>query len=198
MWYPRTQETLPKMLGSIRHDYTVYPDGVDFPYRFKSKTLGDNAGCFRHYYRVLEDLCQSNAEYVTVLPDDVVFKRGWLKTALSVFHEKTGFVALYVPNGVKHRFGWKKGWYELKGGWDTAYGGGYIFKRETAIKILEHPFFIEHRDNYEKNQQIDHAVPEVVHRLGLKQMFYLPSLIKHIGKTSTIGHVHTQSEDVGW
>ena len=80
----------------------------------------------------------------------------------------------------------------------TAWGGGYVFRRETALKMLEHPFMINHRDNYAANQQIDHCVPSVADQMNLKQMFYVPSLIKHIGYTSTIGHKHTYREDVGW
>jgi hypothetical protein len=35
--------------------------------------------------------------------------------------------------------------------------------------------------------------------MGLKQLWPVPSLSKHIGLTSTIGHTHTESEEAwGW
>ena len=200
MWYPRENETIRITEHSIGQKVTIYPDAKAYPYDTNNeiKVLGEHVGCFKHYYRVLEDLCNSNAEYVSVMSDDIMFADNWQEIAVSKLSEDVGFVACYVPNGVKYRFKWTKGWYKLKGGWNTAYGGGYVFRRETALKMLKHPFMINHRDNYSKNQQIDHCVPEVAHRMGLKQMFYVPSLIKHIGYTSTIGHKHTKWEDVDW
>lgn len=201
MWYPRKKETFPKMEKSIGHPFTVYPDYDTFPHKTSNevKFLGGNVGCFKHYYRVLEDLCKSDAEYVVVLSDDILFADNWIDIAVSGLKEDVGFVAMYVPNELRRRFKWQKdGWYEVKGGWDKTYGGGYAYRRETALKMLEHPFMINHRDNYEKNQQIDHCIPEVSHRMGLKQMFYCPSLLKHIGYESTLGHVHTFREEVGW
>jgi hypothetical protein len=133
------------------------------------------------------------------MADDIIFRDNWLETALKGFDSQTGYVACFVPQGVARRYKWKQGFNEVQGGWDKTWGGGYIFRRELALKVLEHPFFINHRDNYAKNQQIDHAVPETIHRMGLKQKFYLPSLINHIGFTSTIGHVHRREDKgVGW
>ena len=200
MWYPRKEETFKQMEQSIGLPFTVYPDYDTFAHNTVNeiKHLGGNVGCFKHYYRVLADICKSEAEYVAVFSDDILFRQDWLNTVVAGLKEDVGFVACYVPNELKRRFRWSQGWYEVKGGWDKTYGGGYVFRRETALKILEHPFIINHRDNYAKNQQIDHAIPEAVHRMGLKQMFYVPSLIKHIGYTSTIGHKHTHREDVGW
>jgi hypothetical protein len=200
MWFPRKRETFTKMEASIGAPFTVYPDGKEFKHQTSApvKYLGDHAGCFKHYYRVLEDLCKSDAEYVAVLSDDILFKEDWVNVAISGLKKDVSFVACYVPNELKRRFKWGDGWHEVKGGWDKTYGGGYVFRRETALKMLEHPFMINHRDNYKANQQIDHCIPEVAHRMGLKQMFYLPSLIKHIGYTSTLGHSHTHRENVGW
>lgn len=198
-WIPRQIETLPQTLGSIGQPVTVYPDGFKLPYKVPTKSLGDNVGCFKHYYRVLKDLCDSDADYVSIMSDDILFRENWLETALKGFDANTGFVACYVPRGLAKRYKWTKGFYEVKGGWDKTWGGGYIYKRKVALEILKHPFLIDHRDNYAKNQQIDHAIPETVHRMGLKQIFCVPSLINHIGFTSTIGHIHRREDrGAGW
>ena len=201
MWFPRKKETFKQMERSIGVPFTVYPDGKKFIHDTSNevKQLGEHVGCFKHYYRVLSDLCKSDAEYVAVMSDDVLFADGWIETAISGLKEDVGFVACYVPLGLKQRYKWGNGWHEVKGGWDKTWGGGYLMRKDVAIKILNHPFFINHRDTYKKNQQIDHALPQTVHELGLKQMFYVPSLIDHIGFTSTIGHSHTYREKgAGW
>jgi len=58
---------------------------------------------------------------------------------------------------------------------------------------------LNHLENYEANQQIDLAIPESVFQMGLKQMFHVPSLMNHIGHSSTIGHKHTHDNvGAGW
>jgi hypothetical protein len=203
MWYPRKKEVIYRSVASIgEHDITVYPDGVKMQKetKYPSIYLGDNVGCFKHYYRVLKDLCESNSEYVAVFSDDVAYRHNWFKTLKPQLDRKdVGFVAGYVPVGLAQRYGWRKGWYELNKGWAGAWGGGYVFRREVALQLLEHPFIINHRDNYKANQQIDHAIPEAMFQMGLKQLYYCPSLMNHIGVHSTIGHSWRQMDKgLGW
>ncbi len=189
------------MEESIGHPFTIYPDydTFKFPTDKEVKFLGGNVGCFKHYYRTLKDLCDSDADIVGCFSDDVLYRKGWLDIAVKRLNKDVGFVSCYVPRGLQERNGWRKGWHELKGGWASSYGGGYLMRKDVALKILEHPFMINHLNNYKANQQVDHALPTVVHKMGLKQMFYVPSLMKHIGFHSTIGHTHTGNEDVlGW
>ena len=169
------------------------------------KPFKEQLGCFRHYARCLGWLVDQSKEgdIVAVLPDDLIYIDGVdiqksIQQALNP--DLVGYCAIYTPKELGRRNRWKfGGWQPVSGGWDSSYGGGYFFRREVAEKVLGHPFFIDHRDNYEKNQQIDHCIPEVIHRLGLKQLFHVPSLSKHIGLTSTIGHVHTEAEEPwGW
>ena len=201
MWFPRKRETFKDMQKSIGVPFTVYPDGKEFKHETTApvKYLGEHAGCFKHYYRVLEDLCKSDAEYVAVMSDDVLYAPKWCETAISAMGEDVGFVACYTPEGLRKRHNWSKGIQEIKGGWASSWGGAYLMKRDVAKKVLNHPYFINHRDNYAKNQQIDHALPNCIHLMGLKQLFLVPSLTDHIGLTSTIGHVHTHREKgAGW
>ena len=201
MWYPRKQEAFEKMEQSIGEPFTVYPDFDTFKFKTKQpvKFLGGNVGCFKHYYRVLEDLCNSESEYVAVFSDDVIYFNGWLERALQGFTDGVGYVACYVPNELAKRHEMVQGWNEIKGGWNDIYGGGFVFKREIAKELLQHPFILNHLENYEANQQIDLAIPESVFQMGLKQMFHIPSLMNHIGHSSTIGHKHTHDNvGAGW
>lgn len=199
-WFPRKVETFTKMAKTIGHSFTVYPDGIDFKHPTNEKVvyLGERKGCFRHYYRTLKDLTEQGTEYVAALEDDIIYSRGWFeKIEEKLSLPDTGFVALFTPTGLAKRNGWSKGWHEVKGGWAESWGGSYVMRTEVANKILEMDYVKDHYDNYGKNQQIDHAIPEAVHRLGLKQWHIVPSLIDHIGFTSTIGHRH-RKEDNGY
>jgi hypothetical protein len=203
-WYPRKVETFQQMQHSIKFDNCiVYPDGVDFPHRtdFEVKMLGEHVGCFKHYYRTLEDLCKTDSEIIGAFSDDVLFREDWLKVAHRMFAKNPyiGYLECFTAKGMLPRLQNKKGWNEMKGGWAKTWGGGYLFRREVAEKILQHPFILDHLNNYEANQQIDHAIPEAVHQMGYLQYAHIPSLMKHIGKFSTIGHTHRKIDDaVGW
>ena len=201
-WYPRKVETFQQMQHSVNHDCTVYPDGVEFIHRtdFNVKMLGGHAGCFKHYYRALFDLCESDADVVGVFSDDVLLAKDWQSKAIQQFNKNPyiGCLALYTPKGMS-TLAKRNGWNEIKGGWAKSWGGGYLYKRETAKQILQHPFVLNHLNNYEKNQQIDHAIPEAVHQMGLFQYIHNPSLMQHIGKFSTIGHQHRAIDNaLGW
>ena len=87
-WFPRKVETFHQSQATINHDnVTIYPDGVEFPHRtdFTVKTLGDHRGCFKHYYRTLEDLCKTDADVVASLcgsgfaiPSPADWHLGWV------------------------------------------------------------------------------------------------------------------------
>jgi hypothetical protein len=214
MHVPRDVETLPEAYESVldKFTHTEVFISVDGPHDIGTgghtmlvEKYVSQLGCFKHYARTLRELVNGSkdGDIVGVLPDDLVFKynievQKTIEQALNP--DLVGYCAVYTPRELGRRNKWKNGgWQPVAGGWDSSYGGGYFFRREVAQKVLEHPFFINHRDNYEANQQIDHCIPQVMHELGLKQLFHVPSLSKHIGMTSTIGHVHTEAEDAwGW
>jgi len=184
-----------KSIKTVDHDNVIiYPDGFEFkfPTRYEVRNLGENVGCFKHYYRVLTDLVENtNSDVVGVFADDIVYRKGWIaKATEQLKDESVGFVGCYVPNGMAIRNGFNDGWNEINGGWATSWGGGYAMRVETAKKVLNHPFVLDHLNSYEKNQQIDHCVPEAIFQMGLRQLFPVPSFINHIGLKSTLGHKH--------
>lgn len=199
---PRQSETLGQSLKSFPSgaEYIIYPDGthaVGGP----SKCLGKRVGCFRHWHRVLADLCETDFDAVGIMPDDVIYNMHIWQTITPMLSEiGTGYVATYLPIGMANRYGWRRsGWCLCNKGWASSWGGGYVFPIDVARSLIAHPYIIDHRDNYAANQQIDHAIPEAIHRMGLNQWYRYPSLLKHIGHTSTIGHRHTANEGAaGW
>lgn len=201
---PRKIETLSDSLASMPNDVdvTIYPDGL---HRINTdrnvKALGQKVGCFKHYHRVLTDLCNSDADVIGIMPDDVQYHSMIFKVAAPKATENgVGYVACFLPVGMVKRYGWnQQSWHECKGGWATSWGGGYLFRREVAKELIHHPFIIDHLNNYKKNQQIDHAIPEAIHQMGLQQWYHYPSLLRHTGMSSTIGHRHSADENAaGW
>jgi len=194
-WIPRGREYFSKSIKTIDHDNVIiYPDGFEFhvPTKYEVKNLGDNVGCFKHYYRVLEDLVHNtDADIVGIFADDLIYRKGWIEAAIKPLEdESVGYTVCYVPNGLKLRNGWRDGWNEHNKGWAESWGGGYLMRKEVGRKVLAHPFVLNHLIEYKKNQQIDHAIPEAVFQMGLRQLFHVPSFINHIGMKSTIGHKH--------
>ena len=203
-WVPRPSETLP--LTSFTFDrnahFIIYPDGHRLPWDmsdFEQRLLGNQAGCFRHWHRVLTDLVNNtDSDFVGIIPDDVSFVNGIAEKAIEPLQtDRDGYTALYTPAGMSQRSARLRlgsGWCEIKGGWGKSWGGCYVFRRPIAERLIRHPRTIRHLNEYKRNQQIDAIVPEVMYQLGLRQWMHNPSLCEHVGLTSTIGHKHTSAE----
>jgi len=200
---PRTSETLGLSLSTMPTgaEVTVYPDGMhNIATAFDVKRLGERAGCFKHWHRVLSDLCETDADIVGVMPDDIRYHSQVFNVAEKQLQKDgVGYVACFLPVGMQKRYKWQGEWNTCNMGWGSSWGGGYLFPIAVARELIKHPYIINHRDNYLPNQQIDHAVPEAIFRMGLSQWYHYPSLLKHIGYKSTIGHKHTLDEEAaGW
>lgn len=163
-------------------------------------------GCFRNYHRALTESIASGADVVGVIPDDMTFISNWQYIVDKKISEQgVGYIAMYVPRGVGQRHNFKRGWNTCNKGWGGTWGGCYLFPLHVAKMVVSDMFYINHLNNelpntdklinYEWNKRIDHCIPEVMHRLMRDQWYYAPSICKHIGKVSTLGHVHTKAEE---
>lgn len=200
---PRQQPTIGQSIKALRyggHDGVIHvfaePGSVDpgqdgVEWHQNEETLG----CFGNYHHALSWLVENKTgPYVAVLSDDFTYKRNCFKQ-MPLPQRTMGYLALYTPTGMRSMIGRRRGELTVVNrGWGNAWGGLYVFEIDVARKILAHKFYQEHLENYEANQQIDHCIPEVCHRLNLNQYYPNPSLAQHIGNTSTIGHTHTQNE----
>lgn len=201
-WVPRGAEVMPMTSQTwTGADFIVYPDGHPLRYKVKAdqQLLGNQVGCFKHYLRVLTDLVRNtDTPFIGIIPDDVNLAPDFARKCIEgASGAGVGYAAGYTPTGMskitsKVKFG--TGWVEIRGGWGKSYGGCYVYPRAVAERIIEHPYIRQHAETYKKNQQIDAAIPELMHRLGLKQLMHVPSLSDHIGTVSTIGHRHTGNE----
>lgn len=206
-YFPRKAETIQKSVDNLRKSgyeetLIVFADGTAPNLKDSNSDIRvlPHVGCFKNFARAFETVInETDKKYLAVLSDDIEYRRNFLNFCVNKIDERqTGYCALYTPKGLGLRNKWERnsvGWQEVKGGFYSSWGGGYVFRKEIAKRILESRYFKNHLANYGKNQQIDHCIPECCHRLRLKQYFHSPSLLKHIGYTSTIGHSHTEAED---
>jgi len=184
---PRAEDYLGKSVLSLENsdwdwEYLIYED--------KNKELG----AFKNYHRALTDLIEvANSDYILVSSDDIVFCHNWVWYAKQRMNENS-VVALYVPKGMTAIQNIRQGWNLINEGWEKSYGGQYLMHKDTAKRIVEHPAWIDHYENYTANQQIDHILPEVCYQLEVDQWYSNPSLCNHIGYISELGHVHTGNE----
>lgn len=193
------RNTINKSITSLRASFggviNVYAEPGKYNIEDKGVNLKINKkqlGCFKNYNNALTDLCKTDKSHVLVLADDFIYTQSMFKKV--PFHGNYGYYALFTPTGMRHppcsiR---KRGWNKINKGWATSFGGLYLMKTEVAREIIKHPFYLNHLNNYEQNQQIDHCIPEVCYRLKLDQWYSNPSLADHIGFDSTIGHIHSK------
>lgn len=193
---PRLTPTIEESLAALsNYQVTIHDDP-------------DMKGAFPAFDKALRNCISKGADYCLVLPDDMVIQRDWLELVQPFIERpQVGYLALYCPKGLGERYGFAKGINKVVGGWASSWGGCYLMPTGVAKKVVSHPFYQSHLNgtlslktteklfNYAKGKRIDHCIPEVIHRLKLKQLFYAPSLCRHIGKTSTLGHEHTEHEE---
>jgi len=196
---PREVPTFTQSLTSLYDAAPIDTAIISYP---NDGTIGALAAYNQTMNELLISAHQLMRKYICVVPDDIVYMPNFL---YSMPDEFEGYHALYTPKGLAERYNFKIGINEIKGGWASSWGGAYVMSVETAERLINNPFWKHHCAgtirspqrylNYAKGKRIDHAIPEVMHRLKLPQMFHAPSLVKHIGLTSTIGHEHTEHEN---
>jgi hypothetical protein len=76
------------------------------------------------------------------------------------------------------------GWNECRAGWEFWGALALCMKRVAAEELLRYPRFAKHAGP----QQVDAVVAASMLELGRPSFVHLPSLVDHIGSTSTIGN----------
>ena len=195
---PRTEQTISRTLNSLRsvgvrevvHIFAEPDAHIPKDPLIKVHWPDKKYGCFKNWARALETITGTNT-YVCILSDDFVFSARLLKYIDRIPDGKWGAYSLYtVENYNVYIDRDKFGWHELKRGWAEV-GGNYIFRSDLAQKIIESEAYINHRDNYEPNQQIDSFVGLWMINNHLSCWYHNPSGSEHIGQdVSTLGHEH--------
>ena len=162
---PRSKDTL-----TVTHDHAV--------------TLG-GFGNWRHAITSL--LASDDSPWLLVVQDDAI----WAPGSANKLHAeatarrdlRTGFLSPYVtskdvPSGSV------EGWNECRSGWYLWGALALCIPRDAARELLQHPRFVEHGGS----QQVDAVVAASMLDLGRPSYVHVPSLVDHVGETSTLGH----------
>lgn len=199
---PRKSRTIKRSVASLRRagftkEITVFsePDQGSQPIPGTYWIFNDEKyGCFKNYTQALWHLVNnSESPFIGVFSDDFNWSKFSYRDVSKILFDLDGMFAAYTPLGMKPMMS-DKGINIINEGWGVTWGGNYIFYKEDARAILEHPMYEDHYQNYEANQQIDHLIPKVCKDLGINQNFNNPSFCDHIGFESTIGHQHSLRE----
>lgn len=145
-------------------------------------------GCFHNWGHALTYLLtQTVAPWLLVVQDDAVWIPGAAEVlcagAIDRMNLRTGFLSPYVttqdvPPGATN------GWSECRSGWDLCGALAFCLPRDAAQDLLGHSRFIRHS----KDQQVDAVVAASMLDLGRPSYVHVPSLVDHVGTTSTLGH----------
>lgn len=149
-------------------------------------------GAFKNFFNALSSIVEStNAEYILMIQDDVIFNARTRK----IWENALGFRRVGCWNfflARHHRMLAKKNgksWHSYNERpclWGAL---AYMFKREVAEQMLVHDYFLKH---YRENpKRIDVAVDRVLEQMNLNKYYHNPSLTRHIGHSSTLGHTIT-------
>jgi hypothetical protein len=195
---PRRQETLTWCLDSLaRAGWSAPRLFIDGPVvlaeRFSHLAVTLRApavGAWPNYYLSLAELLmrEPQADAYLIVQDDTIFYdredlRLYLESALWP-DERIGAVSLYCPMTYTQS---EHGWHRRAGAW--VYGAlAFAFPRASSKRFVADISVLEHRwsERNEGRAQIDVVIGAWAERSTLPIYYPTPSLVQHIGDTSTL------------
>lgn len=195
---PRLRPTLEESLASLaaagweQPRLFVEPETV-LPQRFRTLPAtwrDDKLGAFPNWYLGLTELFlrQPLADVYLMCQDDAIFavgSRAYLEQNLWPAAE-VGVVSIYTPSHWSE--GRTPGFHPVRHGWASWGALAYAFSNPSLRALLADPLFIKHRHHGAADglRNIDSAVGAWCEAAGLPYYIHVPSLVQHIGDTSTI------------
>ena len=150
-------------------------------------THDEKKGCLHNWDFALRWLLSgSDAPFVCILQDDIEFTSSYLANKLDPL-KYVGFYSFYTPIFYKSKLK-KVGWQHFNNAWNSVGACALLFPRKSAEQLLNDNDYKNHLLNYKANQQIDSIVCAVFKKLGLPTFYHRPSLCRHIGDVSSVGH----------
>lgn len=143
-------------------------------------------GCFGNWRHAVECLlATTTAEWLLVVQDDAIWAPGSAHVLIAEIHkrqdQRTGFLSPYVTDkDVTEEF--TDGWNECHSGWQFYGALTFCVERAAAAELLHHPRFANHTSK----KQVDAVVAASMIDLGRPSFVHVPSLVDHVGTTSTI------------
>lgn len=152
-------------------------------------------GCFDNWKWALEWLLVgTTASWLMILQDDSIWQSGAAEILRVKMQNrqnlKTGVISPYTSRVVVED-GFVDGWNECHAGWGFWGALSFCMQRNSATELLKHSRFAWHAGT----RQIDAVVVLSMLELERPNFVHLPSLVDHIGTTSTIGRGDGCDED---
>ena len=150
----------------------------------------EQLGALHNYNNALNWILKYGKKpYIWITEDDYVYNSLLIRRLDEVLmHEgEFGYFNLFtnywgpaLPNPMA------EGWTDLRLGYYDAWGMNYIFKRETAKRLVESKTWKTYLETTKKN--IDGAISETFKQMDLPMFFHNPSPSCTCGVISTLGH----------
>ncbi|MGH7134864.1 MAG: hypothetical protein ACREHD_03940 [Pirellulales bacterium] len=195
---PRSRPTLERSLDSLAAAGWSEPRLFAEPHaRVPEKFSGlattwrdAKLGAFPNWYLGLAELYfrEPSAEAYLMCQDDALFadgSRAYLEKCLWPA-EELGVVSIYTPSHASA--GRTPGFHDERRGWATWGALAYVFPNNSLRALLAHPLFTHHRRQGPGRglRNIDSVVGAWCRAADLPYYIHVPSLVQHIGETSTI------------
>lgn len=197
---PRDESVIARSVASLRgagfgQTLHVFAEPGSIPVadpRVEMRYNSERLGCFKNYNHALTTLlAETQQPYVCVLLDDVIYARNLARFLEYTLRQSQGWFGYYALISIQHEVTlWEQipeGWFASDVGWES-WGGQFVMQTEVAKQMVQHPVYVDHLENYVRNQQIDACVSECFKRMELPRYLHVPSLAEHIGETSTLNH----------
>lgn len=194
---PRQQPTLDRCLDNLRRagwqQPQLFVDGgaqlADRHGRLDVTYREQKVGAWANFYLAMIELLmrQPHADAYLLLQDDALLFDGenvreYLQGCLWP-DGPVAAVSLYCPASYTRR---QPGWYSWPGTW--VWGAlAFVFDPAAARQFVSDPLVIEHRwQGRRGDAQVDVVIGRWAQRQGKQVHYCVPSLVQHIGQTSTL------------
>lgn len=197
---PRKAPTLERAYKSLRaaaFDEEVFvvaeprtdiPAAVVSDRRVRVTVNATQLGCFGNWKHACNTLLtKTKADWLLILQDDAIWQRGSASVLRQQMKDRsgtrTGFISPYLSaHDLKKSF--TSGWNETHSGWDWCGALAFCMARQAAEDLLKVECFVKHPGP----KQVDAIVGRAFKELKRPSFAHLPSLVDHIGVTSTVGN----------
>lgn len=194
---PRKEPTIDICLDSLaragwKRPWLFVDEGTnlaDHQLRLPVTYRQEKAGAWSNFYLAMQELLmrQPDADAYLLVQDDALFYDGenvreYLDSSLWP-DGNIAAVSLYCPEPYTRR---RSGWHRYSGKWIWG-AQTFVFPNQAARQfVIDHDVF-EHRwAGHLRHAQIDVVIGEWALRNGLNIYYPVPSLVQHIGQTSTL------------
>lgn len=186
--------TLASLAGAGWHEPRLFIEpGVTLPVGAESLARShrdQRLGAFPNFYLALAELVlrEPHADAYLMCQDDILASagaRGYLEELLWPAGQ-IGVVSLFCASHLAA--GRPAGLYRDQGAWQAFGAQAYVFPAAAARRVITTQEVLEHRltGPAEGRKNIDSVVGQWCRREGLGYWLHEPSLVQHIGETSTL------------